>query len=224
MAMCNPLRSDGRFANVRGAAERTPLQRAHTSTPRSTAMRHPFLFQARSNARPPRNDHARRMSLERLEERQLLSSADFELSSLLPANGGDGSKGFVVNGTVGSGLLGNQFDYSPVGDINQDGIDDFLVTAGGDVGPTTMRTGYGYLIFGDSNGFPAELDLTSLNGTTGYEIDGTTVGDRTGVYGGGAGDVNGDGIPDLVIGAPLASPSSDRDQGWPILRDLRRRR
>ena len=38
--------------------------------------------------------------------RQLLSYADFELSSLLPANGGDGSKGFVVNGIVDRGRLG----------------------------------------------------------------------------------------------------------------------
>ena len=50
---------------------------------------------------------ARRMSVERLEERQLLSAAEFELSSLLPANGGDGSKGFVVSGVVDGGKLGN---------------------------------------------------------------------------------------------------------------------
>ena len=66
----------------------------------------------RSNPTRNRNTRARRTSLERLEERQLLSVADFELSSLLPANGGDGSKGFVVSGTVEKGMLGNS--SSPV--------------------------------------------------------------------------------------------------------------
>ena len=66
-------------------------------------MWQPFPSRARSNPQRPRNPRARRASLERLEERQLLSYADFELSSLLPANGGDGSKGFVVSGIVDGG-------------------------------------------------------------------------------------------------------------------------
>ena len=173
-------------------------------------MRHPFLSQARSNARLPRNTRARRMSLERLEERQLLSYTDFELSNLLPANGGDGSKGFVVNGTDTNGEIGGSFDYRSVGDVTGDGIDDFILGAAGDVGPTSMTIGHVYLIFGQSSGFPAELDLHSLGGTTGYVIDGITVGDRMSVFSGGAGDLNGDGIPDLCIGAIFATPSSDR--------------
>ena len=63
----------------------------------------------------------------RLEERQLLYAAEFELSSLLPANGGDGSKGFVTTGVVDRGRLGSPSQgYHPVGDVNQDGIDDFI--------------------------------------------------------------------------------------------------
>ena len=48
----------------------------------------------------------RRLQAERLEDRRLLAG-DFELSSLLPANGGDGSSGFVVNGITNEGLLGS---------------------------------------------------------------------------------------------------------------------
>ena len=45
--------------------------------------------------------------MERLEERAMLSATtDFELSSLLPANGGDGSSGFVVNGIYTQGVSG----------------------------------------------------------------------------------------------------------------------
>ena len=45
--------------------------------------------------------------------RQLLSAAEFELSSLLPANGGDGSKGFVTTGIVDRGVLGIRVSWLP---------------------------------------------------------------------------------------------------------------
>ena len=41
----------------------------------------------------------RLLQAERLEDRRLLAYADFELSSLLPANGGDGTSGFVSMGS-----------------------------------------------------------------------------------------------------------------------------
>ena len=72
----------------------------------------------------------RRLQAERLEDRRLLA-ADFELSCLLPANGGDGSSGFVVNGITDQGQLGRSANASPqpLGDVNQDGIDDFYLPA-----------------------------------------------------------------------------------------------
>src|SRR3954464_14330281 len=95
-------------------------------------MWHPFSSRSRSLARRPRTPRSRGRSLERLEERQLLSYTDFELSSLLPANGGDGSKGFVTTGVVDRGRLGGPAQgYQPVGDVNQDGIEDFFLTAVG---------------------------------------------------------------------------------------------
>jgi hypothetical protein len=69
-------------------------------------MRHPFLSRTRPASRR-RSACARHTSVERLEDRCLLSFADFELSSLLPANGGDGSKGFAVGGVVDQGKLGS---------------------------------------------------------------------------------------------------------------------
>ena len=66
-----------------------------------------------------------------------------------------------------------------------------------------------YLIFGRPGGFPAELDLNSLDGTTGYEIDGIEVGDRAGIGGSGVGDVNHDGLPDIAILANGQTPSGD---------------
>ena len=174
----------------------------------------PFSSRTRSTRQRPRNLRATRTSLEQLEDRQLLSYTDFELSSLLPANGGDGSKGFVVNGSVASGKLGQpRFTYEAVGDINQDGTDDVLLAApgqgnSGGTSPTTASDAY--LIFGRPGGFPAALDLNSLNGTNGYVIHDAVLGDATGLAGGGAGDLNHDGAPDLVLGATWATPSPDR--------------
>jgi hypothetical protein len=154
------------------------------------------------------------MSLERLEKRQLLSYADFELSSLLPANGGDGSKGFVIDGIVAAERLGNpRFTYESVGDVNGDQIDDLLVAApgvGNGGGTGTPTASDAYIVFGRSEGFPAALDLHSLDGTTGYVIHDAVLGDDIGFVGGGAGDLNHDGSPDLVLGALYATPSPDR--------------
>ena len=94
---------------------------ARPQASRSTAMWHPFSSRTRSTSRRPRNSRARRTSLERLEERTLLSYADFELSSLLPANGGDGSKGFVVSGIVDGGALGHPVIWLPFARRRQSG-------------------------------------------------------------------------------------------------------
>ncbi len=58
--------------------------------------------------------------------------------------------------------------------------------------------------------FPAEVDIYSLDGTDGYRIKGIELRDRTGLASGGAGDINGDGRVDLIVGAIFASPSVDR--------------
>jgi hypothetical protein len=164
----------------------------------------------RSLPRRTRSPFAGRTSLECLEERQLLSAAEFELSSLLPANGGDGSRGFVVDGTVAGGRLGNpRLIYEKVGDLNQDGIDDLLLAAIGQ-NSSAATASDAYLIFGTAGGFPAELDLNSLHGTNGYVIHDSTGGDVMGFVGGGAGDLNHDGVNDLVLGALGATLSSDR--------------
>ena len=69
------------------------------------------------------------------------------------------------------------------------------------------KSGESYVVFGKASGFEASLDLASLDGTNGFRLEG----------GGGAvasaGDVNGDGIADLIIGAGGADDGSDYDVG-----------
>src|SRR5258707_5267600 len=53
----------------------------------------------------------------------------------------------------------------------------------------------------------AAIDLSSLDGKTGFRINGEAVGDHSGFSVSGAGDVNGDGFADLLIGAVGAAPN-----------------
>jgi hypothetical protein len=55
--------------------------------------------------------------------------------------------------------------------------------------------------------FPAVIELSSLDGTNGFKLDGEAEGDLSGFSVSGAGDINGDNIGDLIVGAPGAEPS-----------------
>ena len=61
------------------------------------------------------------------------------------------------------------------------------------------------------------IDLSTLDGADGFRLDGIDTGDQSGVSVSDAGDVNGDGFADLIVGAHLASPQW-RLQGWWELR------
>jgi hypothetical protein len=51
------------------------------------------------------------------------------------------------------------------------------------------------------------IEPSSLAGTNGFQINGEAAGDFSGVSVASAGDVNGDGFDDLIIGAPRADPN-----------------
>lgn len=50
--------------------------------------------------------------------------------------------------------------------------------------------------------FPAVVQLSGLNGQTGFKLDGEATNDYSGSSVSGAGDINADGIADLIIGSP----------------------
>ena len=48
----------------------------------------------------------------------------------------------------------------------------------------------------------ANIDLSSLDGSNGFKLSGVAAGDSSGCSVASAGDVNGDGFDDLIVGAP----------------------
>ncbi len=121
-----------------------------------------------------RESKSRQLRVERLEDRRLLAFADFELSRCCPPTAATAR---TASSSAGSRITGNSDiptpSSQPLGDVNQDGIDDFYLAAPGTNGGTAA--GQAYVIFGRAGGgFPAELDLTTLDGTNGYVIDGVS--------------------------------------------------
>ena len=62
------------------------------------------------------------------------------------------------------------------------------------------------MVFGKASGFAASTDLSTLNGSNGFRLDGVVGGDQSGEAVASAGDVNGDGFADLIVGAPGGDP------------------
>ena len=92
-------------------------------------------------------------------------------------------------------------------DLNGDGLDDLAIGAPGTLLPPYSygRTGRSYVVFGRSD-LPAQLDLFGyVDPETGVVLTGVGPDDRSGQALAAAGDVNADGRPDLLVGAPGAS-------------------
>ncbi|MEH2325046.1 MAG: hypothetical protein V7K32_16095 [Nostoc sp.] len=111
----------------------------------------------------------------------------------------NGTNGFIINGITERNYSGNS--VSNAGDINGDGIDDLIIGASG--GNPNTRAGQSYVVFGGRNlGSGGTLNPSDLNGTNGFIINGIAAGEYSGASVSNAGDINGDGIDDLIIGAP----------------------
>jgi hypothetical protein len=57
------------------------------------------------------------------------------------------------------------------------------------------------------------MDLANLTPADGFRINGAAVGDKLGYSVSSAGDFNGDGFDDLIVGAPDADPNGNTDAG-----------
>ncbi|SFF27937.1 FG-GAP repeat-containing protein, partial [Nitrosomonas sp. Nm166] len=127
-------------------------------------------------------------------------SATLDLSSL------DGTNGFRLDGEAADDFSG--FSVSSAGDVNGDGFADLIIGADG-ADPNGDFSGSSYVVFGKASGFAATLDLSSLDGSNGFRLDGEAAHDYSGISVSSAGDVNGDGFADLIIGASGADPNGN---------------
>jgi hypothetical protein len=125
----------------------------------------------------------------------VFGKADGAAVNLSAIASGTYTRGFVINGVVGQNNLGHS--VSSAGDVNNDGLDDVIVGTNG--------TGTSYVVFGKTNNTAVN---PSTLGTGGFAITGSGV---TSVSS--AGDVNGDGLDDVILGASTASSNGIVNSG-----------
>jgi Ca2+-binding RTX toxin-like protein len=123
----------------------------------------------------------------------------------------DGTIGFRLDGEDAADYFGSS--VSTAGDVNGDGYDDILIGAYGADPDSSAAAGEAYVVFGSASEFPSSLDLETLDGTIGFRLDGEDAGDFFGFSVSAAGDVNGDGYDDMLVGAHGADPGGDSYAG-----------
>jgi hypothetical protein len=132
------------------------------------------------------------------------------LNELAAAGAGFGIAGADVGDAIGFEKPG------AAGDINGDGFEDFVLGAGGaytaNPGDVPFTQGRAvYVVFGGNDARELSLDELLGQGTRGFAILGDEDDDSFDSFGWvatGAGDVNGDGLDDLIIGIPGAGPEA----------------
>jgi len=121
---------------------------------------------------------------------------DLNSNTVIINNVSNGSNGFILQSQDMRGGFS-----SGVADVNGDGISDLIIGSPFESPSGKKHAGRTYVIFG-SKVWGAYLNLTSLmDGQRGFVLQGEAAEDFSGTSVHGAGDVNGDGISDLIIGA-----------------------
>ncbi len=122
----------------------------------------------------------------------LIGNPHFLTQSAFVYSGADGSTLLTIPGSPASAF---GLAVALAGDVDGDGRPDYIISA-----PNEGVGGVAYLISG-------------ATGTTLFSWAGSNLFDNYGQHVSGAGDVNGDGFPDILIGSPLADYAGVSDKG-----------
>ena len=126
-----------------------------------------------------------------------------EFAPVLVVSALNGSNGFRLDGDaafdqVGSAVAGG-------GDVNGDGFADLLIGAPNSA-TGGSNCGLAWVVFGGGTPPAAQGLAARVAAGTAYRFQGESAGDQAGFSIANAGDVNGDGFDDLIIGAPTVDP------------------
>ena len=122
----------------------------------------------------------------------------------------NGSNGFSLNGITAYDFSG--YSVSGAGDFNKDDYDDLLIGAYAADAEGRIDAGQSYLIYGAAS-YAATMELSGLNGSNGFAINGTSTADFSGWAVSDAGDINKDNFDDILIGAPAATANGKEEAG-----------
>jgi FG-GAP repeat protein len=138
-----------------------------------------------------------------------------EVSGMLTLAGigtpGD-TRGFRIDGAAAGDHAG--WSVASAGDVNGDARPDILLGAPGADPGGQVNAGSAYVIFGKTDTTTVDLaNIGAPGNSQGYRIDSPSAGDKAGCSVARAGDITGDGIPEVLIGAPDADNNSRISSG-----------